>query len=651
MSKAMRESYGKHTRIASFDVFDTLVARVSGGARALFSCVEQRALSEGINVVGFADERVAAEQRALRAVGEANLKLKDIYSCFRGASYDGFLDKLMEMEEDAEVDLCVPIASGVELFQHCLESCEAVIVVSDMYLPKRVVARILDKCGITGYARLYVSCEYGMTKADGSLYERVVSDLGIHPSQITHYGDNLHSDVLSARRHGLNAAPLVSGRKITISKMLGRKTIDRVSPSRVTFLEVIGKSLTDGALVETTGYNVLGPLLVSFCEWLHRRRVACGLDGLWFAARDGLIMKRCYDLLYPGERTEYVYVSRRSTTVPMLHTSSNISGLAKSLGLGREMSIEEILMRLGLTEMQAENLRGNYGFSTAERLVVSTLEDDDRFIGLYGEAAPLIEKSSSEEFAAMTEYFKGSFGDARAVGFVDLGWRGSIQHAINEALPEMGLGNVCLRGLYLGVDIDSAWWDSQPMEGFLFSPGMDEALGVDERWFNALVEAFFMAPHGTVRRYVIDAAGRASVELEPREGGNDDSSPLFTAQRFALRFVHDYKERRWGEYGLLKKDEAIRALCRLGLEPTLAEAKTFGDCVFTYQEVSNLARPKHGLPHYFAHPRELSREVNLCYWKPAFLKRLAPLSVPYWRILALVKEAVAGSRARRRKHG
>ena len=645
MSVTERGNNGANVRIASFDVFDTLVTRSCGGMQSVFSSIEKRALSEGLNVDDFAEERLAAEKRALSVVGEANLRLEDIYTCLRDTYLSSVCDRLMEMEMDAEVDLCIPISGGVDTFRRCLETYDAVIIVSDMYLPERIIARILTKCGITGYARLYVSCLYGETKAEGSLYERVIADLKVLPNQITHYGDNLHSDVLSARRHGMKTIAMASGRETNMCVALGRKALDKVFRPRPGFLQTIDLSISENNLIERIGYCVLGPLLVSFSEWLHERMIACNLNGLWFAARDGLIMKRCYDLLYPEDRTEYLYASRRSTTVPMLCKNSDIPNLATFLGLGREMSVDEIFMRLGLTRTETDALREAYGFASEERLAISNLERDERFLAFYRDTVPLIEKRSFEELTAMATYCKRAFRGARAIGLVDLGWRGSIQHAICAALPEMGLSDVRLNGLYLGVDVDSAWWGSQSMEGFLFSPGSDEALGVNERWFNALVEALFLAPHGTVKRYVINEDGEASVEFEARD--NDDSSPLFAAQDAALRFASDYKKRQWGEYGILKADDSIQALYHLGLEPTLAAAQALGDCVFKYQEVSCLARPKHGLGYYWFHPRNLMRELNVCYWKPAFLKRLAPLPVAYWRILACVKEFGCKIKARK----
>lgn len=630
-------NFNSKASLASFDVFETLVTRVSGGSRSVFACVERRALAEGLEVAGFAEERVVAEGRALDSVGAANLKLADIYAHLDESRYVALRDRLMKMELDAEVDLCVPIDGGIKRFYWCLENCDAVVVISDMYLPEITVAKILEKCGVSGYSRLFVSCEYSKTKANGELFKRVANDLGVEPAQITHHGDNLHSDVLMARKCGLNAIAMMLGREVPVGEAAARKVRGRILPFRMGFLKTLYLSKSDDDLIGQLGYCVLGPLLVSFCEWLHARRVEDRLDGLWFVARDGWIMKRCYDFLYPDERTEYILASRRSTTVPMLTKNLGISGFVKTVGLGRETSIAEILMRLGLSEDRASALADAHGFKSDERLIVSELEYNSRFLSLYEEAEYLVSDNASAEFSAMALYLNDSIGDADSIGLVDLGWRGSIQHAIELALREVGLGEVDVEGLYLGVDVDSAWWGRQSMSGFLFSPDKDTARGIDERWFNALVEALFMAPHGSVRRYSIDEDGHAAAVLEPREGGNEDSSPIFLAQEAALRFARDYRARRWGEYGLLKMDYAVSAFYRLGLKPKSAEAIMLGDCIFAYQEVSKLACPKHKLGHYVFHISELIREMNVCYWKPAYLKRLLRLPLPYWKLLKVLK--------------
>lgn len=51
------------------------------------------------------------------------------------------------------------------------------IIVSDMYLPKSCIGEILSHAGYTGAERIYLSNEYGESKADGRLYRKVIEDL------------------------------------------------------------------------------------------------------------------------------------------------------------------------------------------------------------------------------------------------------------------------------------------------------------------------------------------------------------------------------------------------------------------------------------------------------------------------------------------
>lgn len=47
------------------------------------------------------------------------------------------------------------------------------------------------------------------------------------------------------------------------------------------------------------GYQCLGPLLVGFCQLLKSKRESEHLDKLLFFARDGFIMQKAYNILYP----------------------------------------------------------------------------------------------------------------------------------------------------------------------------------------------------------------------------------------------------------------------------------------------------------------------------------------------------------------
>ncbi|WP_153041438.1 hypothetical protein [Pseudovibrio sp. Ad26] len=61
------------------------------------------------------------------------------------------------------------------------------------------------------------------------------------------------------------------------------------------------------------GYNYFGPILVDFCRWLHSERKIIEYNNiLLFVARDGHLLKRIYNTLYPEESCEYFLASRIS---------------------------------------------------------------------------------------------------------------------------------------------------------------------------------------------------------------------------------------------------------------------------------------------------------------------------------------------------
>ena len=79
-----------------------------------------------------------------------------------------------------------------------------IIAISDMYLSYQDIYSILEFVGIENFfEKIYVSSEFGKTKADGKLYQFVANDLGVEPSKILHIGDNIHSDKIMAEENGI----------------------------------------------------------------------------------------------------------------------------------------------------------------------------------------------------------------------------------------------------------------------------------------------------------------------------------------------------------------------------------------------------------------------------------------------------------------
>lgn len=181
----------------SFDLFDTLVFRSVREPAAVFSVVENT-----LQRPGFAQKRKAAEARARqekhRHTGSWEVTFGEIYR---------YLDndpEAMETELAAELALCHRNPVTAALWESVGRQGKRRVITSDMYLPGETLARILHHCGFQGWEKLLVSCEYGVSKADGGLFQVLRREVGT--GAVLHIGDHYESDVLSARKNGLDAA-------------------------------------------------------------------------------------------------------------------------------------------------------------------------------------------------------------------------------------------------------------------------------------------------------------------------------------------------------------------------------------------------------------------------------------------------------------
>ncbi len=187
--------------VISFDVFDTLLLRPFEDPKELFKLLEKE-----FDIKGFYDIRIDAEQRArmisFKKNGSYEVNIEDIYKL---VSEKTGLDPAVGITKEFEFEksLCFPNEYFKKVFDILKAERKRIIISSDMYLHKEEIGELLENCGFSGYEKIYVSCDVGASKSEGSLYELIKSEL--RTSAVFHVGDNYHSDVISSRRHGLKA--------------------------------------------------------------------------------------------------------------------------------------------------------------------------------------------------------------------------------------------------------------------------------------------------------------------------------------------------------------------------------------------------------------------------------------------------------------
>lgn len=155
----------------SWDCFDTLIARRFFYPKTIFDVVGQQ-----LNDPDFKSKRIAAEK-------SSNKTYQDIYA--RLPNIDP------QIELDVELEHSFPIMENMSKVQ------DGDLILSDMYLSKEFVEKLLRKCGLTKKVDIIVTPD---GKKKGWIWKSIKEKYKID----AHYGDNQKSDVISANLHGIN---------------------------------------------------------------------------------------------------------------------------------------------------------------------------------------------------------------------------------------------------------------------------------------------------------------------------------------------------------------------------------------------------------------------------------------------------------------
>jgi len=279
--------------LRSFDIFDTLIARRCIEPHGIFRAVEQKS-----GFAGFADLRIEAEHH----IYDGDYTLDDIYSQLKSMSgvSDARALQLKNFEINEELNNVIPIQENISKLR------DGDILVSDMYLPREVIARLLAKAGCVRETPIIVT-------SHGKSRGHVWPVLTRHVEIDFHTGDNVHSDIQSAQAHGIEA------RYTETSKLNASETFLRTIglPQLCQLVRELRLSQHDDNPVMQNWrriqceYNI--PLLV--LSSLHILGVCKRLErnAIQFSSRDCYFLRRIFDSITrknPQITSAYFYTSR-----------------------------------------------------------------------------------------------------------------------------------------------------------------------------------------------------------------------------------------------------------------------------------------------------------------------------------------------------
>lgn len=337
--------------IITFDIFDTLLTRKTLYPSDIFLFVEKRMKAEGDGVRyinNFAHVRMKAEDQCYKK--GINPTIEEIYEelCRMTGIDDETAQIYLEKELEEELHFIAPRRKMIELFNE-LKVRKKVFLISDMYLRRDFIEKLLLKVGCTGYQDVFVSCEYGCSKRNGlfNIFKEKLKLLECE-CNILHIGDHEVIDGFCAKEAGIDSFCIMSGRDLLENSG---------------YHEVLGKcsSLYDHLMVgllcntafgdpfvfykksgklEIRDYRMLSylfcaPTFVTFAIWLMQNIENAGCEFVLYTARDAYVLKKIIEVINRKQNWIgfpdgiYTYVSRRALNSATIEDRLDIDRIIK----------------------------------------------------------------------------------------------------------------------------------------------------------------------------------------------------------------------------------------------------------------------------------------------------------------------------------
>ena len=323
----------------SFDIFDTLMFRTVPHYTDLYSLIQLK-YEESFELLNadFKKDRIAAEAKARRSRYPAEVTLDYIYSFL--PYHAQVVESLKKIEVDCEIACCMPNLLMIELLKWCRSQNKRVVIITDMYHCRDTLNAILKKIGVI-YDRLFISCEEGVTKRSGELFKVVLRDLDISAEQIIHTGDDPNNDILMPKSIGIKAFERVAD-----VLPYGKSSDKEPLVNHLHSLYCASCSLEDSEnSLKKFAFCRLGPMCIDFCQWVHFQVERLNIERVLFVAREGFLLKLCYDILYPEDsrNVKYVRLNKNLLRLPLLNSKNPVDEFLRSVPSRITLGWEEIL--------------------------------------------------------------------------------------------------------------------------------------------------------------------------------------------------------------------------------------------------------------------------------------------------------------------
>lgn len=595
----------KEKDVVSFDIFNTLLMRMVKKPEDIFTMVgekqeERKLLKDTLSSGEFAIIRKEAENRAYKkkmeeskSSGQAGeYTIFDIYKEFP-AFLKVPIERLAELEVETEKENIFCNDAMYELLKSLKEEGKRILLISDMYLNKSQILELLWEIGIdtNRYVdELYISCEYGLNKRDGRLFQTVCKLEKVDEKQLFHIGDDAMADRMGADKAGVASFHYKIWEDIPLSLFYEESYHKNLVPQLYS-MRLLAEYERKEAHREEVGYELgalfFGPVLAVFTDWLLLEAKNRNTKAIYPIMREGELFEKLikqavefYEI--EGMEVKPLYLSRKSVFLPS-YTEFSREMYEECLEKP-EHSVEDLFRTLGVEEQVTEFEKYRNIFVrdlwkvkelNLSKAVFETLNSED--------VKKKINKEIKEQRELLLAYLKEGFQIDADFMTCDIGYGGTIQSRINRLLQEFN-GNISMKHYLLaGMDYGiKNYFSEVNLKGFFGTLG-DYAEELEEFVpYTCLYEGFFMSDKGSTDKYKIDTNKKVipvlaeyviSEEEHKKRAAFCDGVLAFQKLYLRVSNQRNFKKNK-EKFSKQSRQDLLKLLIRILKMPTLKEAET-----------------------------------------------------------------------------
>ena len=538
--------------VVSFDMFDTLLVRrvadpdivKNATTRYIDKLAKQQGIWSSIFLVDSLRNKIEKEHRASNGEEfpdhEANYDqfMPEVLKQHFGKLYsEALFSQVAEHEMQMESEMLVARQQFITLLNFLKEQGKRLFLLSDMYLPNHYLQRLLaDKQMDEYFEAIVSSADSFNAKASGAAFPLLAQNYQLDKERWLHIGDHPWSDGEKPHEFGLDAVVLQDKQEFKRKKIVERYTfLAKKQPIwmgrciQQIMLPMEAENIERSELY-ADGYQFFAYIFGTMLTQLKQKVDGYGIKKLYFCAREGWMLKKCWELmapkLWPEEADQYelhyLYVSRLSLgkasranaglTILDIENAlrpinnKDFTDVARVYGLDIE-PLKPFLEKAKLTHESDISPLSRTGEKT---VLLNFLCDDEEF-------QQEVKKQTQTSNEALCAYLRevGFLNNAseaqqiqqhqqERVALIDIGWVGTIQASLNQAISHCAAERPIIHGFFLASNATANFYPQTPhsqIEGLLYDDAKFSSITSLLTSCKDIFEEITRASHPTLLEY------------------------------------------------------------------------------------------------------------------------------------------------------